>query len=145
MMVTNTVGAALFMRILRIKGDVLKNTPRLFCHRAESGGTSTRILRQGFNEENSMKVAQVAIQELDIGAVAITDRERLLAFTGIGDDHHLQVSRSIILRKGRLLPAKWGLCRRQRGAVPAVQFTPDANWARHRSVSLRGESTGWHH
>lgn len=47
------------------------------------------ILRQGFNEENSMKVAQVLIQELDIGAVAITDRDKLLAFTGIGDDHHL--------------------------------------------------------
>ncbi|MFO5591148.1 histidine kinase, partial [Klebsiella pneumoniae] len=41
------------------------------------------------NEENSMKVAQVLIQELDIGAVAITDRDKLLAFTGIGDDHHL--------------------------------------------------------
>lgn len=38
---------------------------------------------------NSMKVAQVLYQELDIGAVAITDREKLLAFTGIGDDHHL--------------------------------------------------------
>ncbi|WP_181457964.1 GAF domain-containing sensor histidine kinase, partial [Lonsdalea populi] len=47
------------------------------------------ILRQGFNEENSTKVAQVLFQELDIGAVAITDREKLLAFTGIGDDHHL--------------------------------------------------------
>ncbi|HDU8385277.1 TPA: two-component regulatory system sensor histidine kinase BtsS, partial [Escherichia coli] len=45
--------------------------------------------RQGFNEVNSMKVAQVLYQELDIGAVAITDREKLLAFTGIGDDHHL--------------------------------------------------------
>ena len=33
--------------------------------------------------------AQVLIQELDIGAVAITDRDKLLAFTGIGDDHHL--------------------------------------------------------
>lgn len=36
-----------------------------------------------------MKVAQVLYEELDIGAVAITDREKLLAFTGIGDDHHL--------------------------------------------------------
>jgi LytS/YehU family sensor histidine kinase len=47
------------------------------------------ILRQGFNEENSMKVALVLHQELDISAVAITDREKLLAFTGTGDDHHL--------------------------------------------------------
>jgi two-component system LytT family sensor kinase len=47
------------------------------------------ILRQGFDQENSMKVARVIYQELGIGAVAITDREKLLAFIGIGDDHHL--------------------------------------------------------
>lgn len=38
---------------------------------------------------NNMKVVQVLYQELDIVAIAITERERLLAFTGIGDDHHL--------------------------------------------------------
>ena len=36
-----------------------------------------------------MKVARVIYQELGIGAVAITDRDKLLAFIGIGDDHHL--------------------------------------------------------
>lgn len=36
-----------------------------------------------------MKVAKVIYQQLEIGAVAITDREKLLAFIGIGSDHHL--------------------------------------------------------
>lgn len=36
-----------------------------------------------------MKVARVLYEELGVGAVAITDREKLLAFIGIGDDHHL--------------------------------------------------------
>lgn len=36
-----------------------------------------------------MRVAHVLYQELDISAVAITDCEKLLAFTGTGDDHHL--------------------------------------------------------
>ena len=49
---------------------------------------------------NSMKVAQVLYQELDIGAVAITDREKLLAFTGIGDDHHLTRQTDLL----RLIP-----------------------------------------
>ncbi len=89
MMVTNTVGAALFMRILLDKRAMFENTLRLFCHCAESGGLDGRHFAPGFNEVNSMKVAQVLYQELDIGAVAITDREKLLAFTGIGDDHHL--------------------------------------------------------
>ncbi|MRS14995.1 GAF domain-containing protein [Enterobacteriaceae bacterium RIT691] len=90
MMVTNTVGAALFMRILLDKRAMFEKYTSAFSATALKVAASTEgILRQGFNEENSMRVAQVLIQELDIGAVAITDRERLLAFTGIGEDHHL--------------------------------------------------------
>jgi two-component system LytT family sensor kinase len=90
MMVTNTVGAALFMRILLDKRAMFEKYTSAFSATALKLAASTEgILRKGFNEENSMKVAQVLIQELDIGAVAITDREKLLAFTGIGEDHHL--------------------------------------------------------
>jgi len=90
MMVTNTVGAALFMRILLDKRAMFEKYTSAFSATALKVAASTEgILRQGFNEENSMKVAQVLHQELDISAVAITDRERLLAFTGTGDDHHL--------------------------------------------------------
>ena len=90
MMVTNTVGAALFMRILLDKRAMFEKYTSAFSATALKVAASTEgILRQGFNEVNSMKVAQVLYKELDIGAVAITDRERLLAFTGIGDDHHL--------------------------------------------------------
>ncbi|RAT14105.1 MULTISPECIES: sensor histidine kinase [Lonsdalea] len=90
MMVTNTVGAAMFMRILLDKRAMFEKYTSAFSATALRVAASTEgILRQGFNEENSTKVAQVLFQELDIGAVAITDREKLLAFTGIGDDHHL--------------------------------------------------------
>jgi two-component system LytT family sensor kinase len=90
MMVTNTVGAALFMRILLDKRAMFEKYTSAFSATALKVAASTEgILRQGFNEVNSMKVAQVLYEELDIGAVAITDREKLLAFTGIGDDHHL--------------------------------------------------------
>ncbi|MEB5923976.1 sensor histidine kinase [Franconibacter daqui] len=90
MMVTNTVGAALFMRILLDKRAMFEKYTTAFSATALKVAASTEgILRQGFNVENSMKVAQVLYKELDIGAVAITDREKLLAFTGIGDDHHL--------------------------------------------------------
>ncbi|WLI77742.1 sensor histidine kinase [Kosakonia sp. H02] len=90
MMVTNTVGAALFMRILLDKRAMFEKYTSAFSATALKVAASTEgFLRQGFNEENSMKVAQVLYKELDIGAVAITDREKLLAFTGTGDDHHL--------------------------------------------------------
>ncbi|WP_312972532.1 sensor histidine kinase [Atlantibacter sp.] len=90
MIVTNTVGAALFMRILLDKRAMFEKYTSAFSATALKVAASTEgILRLGFNEENSAKVAHVIWKELDIGAVAITDREKLLAFTGIGDDHHL--------------------------------------------------------
>lgn len=90
MMVTNTLGAAMFMRILLDKRAMLEKYTSAFSAVALKVAASTEgILRQGFNEENSLKVAQVLYSELEIGAVAITDREKLLAFTGTGDDHHL--------------------------------------------------------
>ena len=90
MMVANTVGAAMFMRILLDKRAMFEKYTSAFSATALKLAAETEgILRQGFNEENSMKVAQVLYRELDIGAVAITDREKLLAFTGTGDDHHL--------------------------------------------------------
>ncbi|MFZ3388838.1 sensor histidine kinase [Buttiauxella gaviniae] len=90
MMITNTVGAALFMRILLDKRAMFEKYTSAFSATALKVAASTEgILRGGFNQENSMKVAQVLHLELDIGAVAITDHEKLLAFTGIGADHHL--------------------------------------------------------
>ncbi|MBV4414550.1 sensor histidine kinase [Enterobacteriaceae bacterium YMB-R22] len=90
MIVTNTVGAALFMRILLDRRAMFEKYTSAFSATALKVAAATEgILRQGFNEVNSMKVAQVLHQALDIGAVAITDREKLLAFIGIGDDHHL--------------------------------------------------------
>ncbi|WP_312312221.1 sensor histidine kinase [Atlantibacter sp.] len=90
MIVTNTVGAALFMRILLDKRAMFEKYTSAFSATALKLAASTEgILRLGFNEENSARVAYVIWKELDIGAVAITDREKLLAFVGIGDDHHL--------------------------------------------------------
>lgn len=90
MMVTNTLGAAMFMRILLDKRAMFEKYTSAFSATALKVAASTEgILRQGFNQENSMKVALVLHKELDISAVAITDREKLLAFTGVGDDHHL--------------------------------------------------------
>ncbi|SFR09965.1 histidine kinase [Desulfoscipio geothermicus] len=46
------------------------------------------ILRQGLNEETAQKTAQIIRRSADVAAVAITDRERVLAYIGAGSDHH---------------------------------------------------------
>lgn len=90
MLVTNTIGSAMFMRILLDRRAMVEKYTSAFSAKALKIAVSTEgILHNGFNQDSSMKVAQVIYDELDIGAVAITDREKLLAFTGVGDDHHI--------------------------------------------------------
>lgn len=90
MIIANTIGAAMFIRILLDRRAIFEKYTSAFSARALKLAISTDgILRQGFNETNSRQVAQVLYDELNVAAVAITDREKLLAFIGVGDDHHL--------------------------------------------------------
>lgn len=45
-------------------------------------------LRQGLTEASAQKTAEIIRELTKIDAVAITDREKVLAFVGQGDDHH---------------------------------------------------------
>jgi two-component system LytT family sensor kinase len=90
MMIANTVGAAMFMRILLDRRAIFEKYTTAFSAKAlKIAARSEGVLRQGFNQKNSMRVAQILYEELGVGAVAITDHEKLLAFIGIGDDHHI--------------------------------------------------------
>ncbi|MEI7347376.1 sensor histidine kinase [Dickeya chrysanthemi] len=89
MMITNSIGAAMFMRILLDRRAVFEKYTSAFSARAlQIAARAEGILRQGFNPGTSMRVARILYEELGVGAVAITDREKLLAFIGIGDEHH---------------------------------------------------------
>ncbi|ELM3738061.1 sensor histidine kinase, partial [Edwardsiella piscicida] len=90
MMITNTVGAAMFMRILLDRRAIFDKYTSAFSAKAlQIAARAEGILRQGFDRQNSMKVARILYEELGVGAVALTDRQRLLAFIGMGADHHL--------------------------------------------------------
>ncbi|QTF06769.1 sensor histidine kinase [Brenneria izadpanahii] len=89
MMITNSVGAAMFMRILLDRRAIFEKYTSAFSAKAlKIAARAEGTLRQGFNQQNSMRVARILYEELGVGAVAITDREKLLAFIGLGDDHH---------------------------------------------------------
>lgn len=46
------------------------------------------FLRRGLNEETAAKTADIIKNISQVAAVAITDREKILAYIGSGDDHH---------------------------------------------------------
>jgi len=90
MWIANTLGAGMFMRILLDRRVMVEKQSSVFSAKAlKIAARAEGVLRSGFNEENSMKVARIIYEETGVGAVAITDREKLLAFIGVGDDHHL--------------------------------------------------------
>jgi two-component system sensor histidine kinase LytS len=71
-------------------------------------------LRRGLTESAARTVAYELFEKLGFGAVAVTDRARVLAFVGAGADHHAVGDRPIkpvyqALAEGRVLLAPLGI------------------------------------
>ncbi|USD33022.1 MULTISPECIES: sensor histidine kinase [Vibrio] len=89
MIIANSVGAALFMSILQDRKTIFEEYSATFSRRALNiAERSVGILASGFNTHNAEKIARIVYEETNVGAVSITDNEKILAFVGIGDDHH---------------------------------------------------------
>lgn len=90
MIITNSFGAALFMSILVDRKTIFEEYSAAFSRRALNvAERSVGILSEGFTPENAKKIARIVYEQTNVGAVAITDTEQILAFIGIGDDHHI--------------------------------------------------------
>lgn len=89
MIITNSIGAALFMSILHDRKTIFEEYSATFSRRALNiAERSVGILASGFNSANAEKIARVVYEETKVGAVSITDTKKILAFVGIGADHH---------------------------------------------------------
>lgn len=89
MLLANSAGAALLISIIRDQRSAYDRFGAHFSARALTVADRTLgILSKGFNPENAQKLVKIIREETGVGAVSITDREKILAFSGIGDDHH---------------------------------------------------------
>ncbi|MEI7428891.1 MAG: sensor histidine kinase [Betaproteobacteria bacterium] len=90
MVLTNSFGAALFMRLILDRRETLEKYSIAFSANAlRIAERSVGVLMQGFNEHNCTRMASIIQEETGVGAVAITDCEKLLGFVGVGSDHHI--------------------------------------------------------
>ena len=90
MIVANGVGAGLFMRLILDRRETLEKYSIAFSAKAlRIADRAVGVLMQGFDEKNCTRMAQIIREETGVGAVAITDCEKLLGFVGLGADHHL--------------------------------------------------------
>jgi len=90
MIIANSIGAAIFMSLIQDKKAIYEKYSVAFSSKAlKIAERSMGILQNGFNQQGTKEVAQIIYEETGVGAVSITDRTKILAFIGIGDDHHL--------------------------------------------------------
>lgn len=89
MTLANSIGAALFISIMRDQKRMVDNVGAIFSAKALKVAEKTLgILDHGFNSETASKLVDIIQKETGVGAVSITDCEKVLAFSGIGADHH---------------------------------------------------------
>ncbi|GEM78465.1 sensor histidine kinase [Vibrio superstes] len=89
MILANSLGAAFFISILQDRRAILEKYSSAYSRRALNiAERSVGVLSDGLNTQSAQKIASIIQDETHVGAVAITDKDKILAFEGIGSDHH---------------------------------------------------------
>ena len=89
MIIANAIGAALFMSILQDRKAIVEKYSAAFSQRALNiADSSVGIFTHGLNSQSATEIVDIIYKEAQVGAVAITDTNKILAFVGIGEDHH---------------------------------------------------------
>lgn len=90
MILASSSGTALFMSIIRDQKNMYDEVGAIISTKAFKVAERTlAILAKGFGRETAPEMARIIHEETGVGAVAITDTEKVLAFVGCGSDHHL--------------------------------------------------------
>ncbi|HYA13205.1 MAG TPA: sensor histidine kinase [Syntrophales bacterium] len=89
MILSSSVGTALFVSIGHDQKNVYERVAAISSAKAfKIAGRTLNFLGRGINQETAVDLARIIHEETGVGAVAITDREKVMAFIGHGSDHH---------------------------------------------------------
>jgi len=89
MILANALGAGLFALVMRDRQRDRDQVAAESSARAlRVAGRTLGILARGFGGETAPELARIIREETGAGAVAITDATHVLAFDGLGSDHH---------------------------------------------------------
>ncbi len=81
----NSVGAALFVSVL---SEYERNNSASSNRALRMAGRMTKALQYGLNSRSADIICRIIRKETQISAVAMSSRDQLLAFNGIGAEHH---------------------------------------------------------
>jgi two-component system sensor histidine kinase LytS len=89
MIIINGIGIAIFIGVVQTALEEEEQIGALQAQKAlQIANQTLPILREGLNENTALRVAQIIYKQTDMAAVALTDREKILAHVGKASDHH---------------------------------------------------------
>jgi len=89
MIAMNPLGSALFMTVLLERQREEDRVAAASSERAlKVAGRTLELTARGFRPEVATDLANIVKQETGVGAVGVTDTERILGWAGLGGDHH---------------------------------------------------------
>ncbi|SDI30292.1 two-component system, LytT family, sensor histidine kinase LytS [Halanaerobium congolense] len=111
MILSNSIGIAIFISILN---KVKEDNEKIRAFQAEKvlsiADRSLPLLQNDLNPEAAAEIIKMIKKESQVDAVSLTDKEKVIAFTGTGADHHLagekiktEASRKAIAEKKTIL------------------------------------------
>lgn len=90
MVVANALGSALFMMVFHARQNAVDRIAAASSAMAlRIAERTTGLLARGYGAEVAGELAAIIRQETGVGAVGITDAEKILAWNGLGADHHI--------------------------------------------------------
>lgn len=89
MLLANSIGAALFMAMISDRKSIRDKFSRTYSARALRLAQRILGVLPDLTKDSAKQMANILKQETGVSAVAITNKEYVLAFIGEGDDHHL--------------------------------------------------------
>ncbi|MFD2044702.1 LytS/YhcK type 5TM receptor domain-containing protein [Ornithinibacillus salinisoli] len=89
LVITISVALAIFTMMIRVALNETEREAALETNRALSiAEKALPLLREAPLSDNACKLAQLLYDELEVAAISITDRGRVLSHVGLGGDHH---------------------------------------------------------
>ncbi len=90
MVIANPIGAALFMLVLLERQRQQDRVAAASSARALTIADRTlRLLANGITRSTAAELASIVKEETGVGAVGVTDTERIVGWAGLGGDHHV--------------------------------------------------------
>ncbi|MFC0558317.1 sensor histidine kinase [Halalkalibacter alkalisediminis] len=112
MIVANGIGAAIFILIIR---NVIHEEEKMGSMQAQKAlklaDLTLKYLRKGLTSQSAQPTCQILLKEVNVDAVSITNKEKIIAYVGIGEDHHLinedikTIATKRVLKEGQLVIA----------------------------------------